>query len=124
MRGGGPAYRVRAPRSVRGALRSLRPASEIEAEIETERTRLVRQVADARQEPALAVQRQKGQLVGQVVDVEREVPDALADTETQVDEVVGGQLRIERERVLRQRAPDRVLAVRRDVHDADSRLLV
>src|SRR6187551_810255 len=75
---------------------------------QAERPRLVDQVAHARQQAALAVERQQRLLVRRVVDVERDVEIAEPGAETEVEDVVRGQLGIEDERVRGERTADRV----------------
>src|SRR5262249_25198724 len=102
-------------------------ASEIEPGGDAERARLVRQEPLAGEEPALAVQRKQRLLVGDVVDVERNVPDSVADAHAEVEEVVGRQQGIEGEGVLCQRTGDREAQRARHVlqrDDAGAGLLV
>src|SRR5262249_28337061 len=62
-----------------------------------ERARLVRQVSDAGQGSAFAVECQERVLVREVVSVQREVPLFLLDADPRVHDVVGWHLRVVRE---------------------------
>src|SRR5256885_10082541 len=68
--------------------------------------RLVRQKADARPLPALAVQRQVRSLVRQVIDEQRDFPTRASHADPRIREAVARQQRIERERVLGEWAAD------------------
>src|SRR6202521_804434 len=92
--------------SARRERRLMRSPSEVESRRDAEGPGLVDQEALARQESALAVQRQERPLVGDVVDVERDVPEPVADADPEVENVVGRQEGVERERGLCRRATD------------------
>src|SRR5687767_9947335 len=102
-------------------------ALERDARAHTDRAWLIGEVADARARTALLIQRQERALVGDVVDEERRVPVVPQDAEAEVKDVVRRQLRIERERALRERAADaeEVRVVERiQVHRTEARRLI
>src|SRR5581483_5535308 len=86
-----------------------RVKSESDACADSDGAGLIRHVTDARAEAALAIERETRLLVREVVHEERRIPLPFQNAEADIHDVVRRQLRIERERVLRQRPADRSL---------------
>src|SRR5688500_5204355 len=99
--------------------REIASGSVMEAQREAERPRLVGEVADARTQPTLAIQREQRPLVGDVVDEGREIPVRARHADAEVHEVVRRELGIELEHRRRQRPADRVRAEGVEVHPPD-----
>src|ERR1051325_3022449 len=118
-----PSKRAATPSAATRPTNALRENTlEVHARGDAERARLIRQERNARAVSALDVQRQERALVGHVVDEEGHVPLSAQHAQAQIDEVVGRQQRIERERVLRVRSAD-VAGERGDV-DRDRKSVV
>src|SRR5439155_14881152 len=98
--------------AVRRRKRSAAPecdgGSVAEPERDPRRARLVGQVAHPGAPAPLPIERQEGALVGQVAAEDRELPTLARHTDAHVDEIVGRQEWVERERGLRQRSTDRL----------------
>ena len=94
-------------------------SADVDPRGDAESAGLVDQEADARPGAAFLVESETGLLVEQVVNERRELPSTAQESEAQVGDVVGRQLRVEPEGALGQRTADRVRAERIEVHEAE-----
>src|SRR5260221_10427014 len=116
-------------RNVRRVTPSITPreagaGSETHTCTDTDCAWLIGQIADACTRSALLIQCQKCPLVTDVVDVECRVPAVLQDSDPQVHDVIGRQLRVEGKRVLCERPTDVVGCERGQSHGPEAGRLV